>query len=165
MNRKLTIRVVWVLAAAAMLGGVSLAVYASSAIRSASVRLTETARLVDQLKGDLQKTVRTAQARELYSKLPPLKADALQECLSSTVGAQVIDDSRDVRQDMGQGWSARQKELTFNDVPVSRVMDFVRKAEALRPPWIMTRCQIRSSPSAAGTAQITVVMETVERKP
>jgi hypothetical protein len=66
------------------------------------------------------------------------------------------------------GWVIRQKDIDFseNEVPLSRVMQWVREIESQDtkgPPWRLARCSIRSSSRAPGSGQVVLLFEALEQ--
>jgi hypothetical protein len=58
----------------------------------------------------------------------------------------------------------RQTEVSFGEAPFAGVMEFVRKAEAMEPPWRLAKCTLRASPVAPGAGQVTLQFEALQRR-
>ncbi|MBA4387190.1 MAG: hypothetical protein C0404_04355 [Verrucomicrobia bacterium] len=164
MTRNTSIKIIWAAACVFIVAGMALALQARSAIRTASDKIARRASDTKQVAAIEADLARCVQAQMLYGKLATKKADSFPELLKASFADQKTDDARDVRRDLIPGWYARQKELTWSDVQIGKVMEFAARAESMRPPWIMTKCQIRSSQTVAGMGQVTIVLEAVERK-
>jgi hypothetical protein len=102
-------------------------------------------------------------AVDAFAKSPDKHVAPLPELMRDTLGDLKPDEIKDVRKETVQGWVVRQKDITFSDAPLDKVMEFVRKAETQRPPWSMSKCVIRSSPRAPGVAKIELSLQAVEK--
>jgi hypothetical protein len=102
-------------------------------------------------------------ARKSVEQLPEKHPDPLLNAVQEILPGVKADDVRDTRRESVQGWVVRQKEISFGDVPVGKVMELVRKVEAQKLPWLLSKCVIRASPKAAGTGQVILLMEAVDR--
>ena len=102
-------------------------------------------------------------AASFVGKSADKHAASLPELMSSTLGELKPDEIKDARKETIQGWVVLQKEMTFGEAPVDKVMEFISKAEAQHPPWSVTRFVIRSSPRAPGMAKIELTLQAVEK--
>jgi hypothetical protein len=87
----------------------------------------------------------------------------LNNILNTTLGQSRPESIRPSELQTVPGWRVRQKELSFDKLPVARLMQLVRMAEAQRPPWRLVRCVVRASSHTAGTGKVVLLFEGVER--
>jgi hypothetical protein len=62
------------------------------------------------------------------------------------------------------GWVLRQADVTFSELPLHRIADFIESAEAGRPPWRLTSCTMRASPQTPGRGHVTLSFELLQPK-
>jgi hypothetical protein len=102
-------------------------------------------------------------ARRAYAELQPPQPPAFEDLLRVCLPELKPDDVRQGIEQGPDGWQRRRKDVTFRHAEVGPVLAFAARAEQTRPPWILTRCSIRSAPHAPGTGQVALTFETVER--
>ncbi len=164
MSDRPVIRIVWASAALCLAAGLVLAVQSARGIRGSTERLERKLRDIEKLKALEREEKRCVQAQQMYEKLANKHPDSLEGLLKEFPSAYKADDSKEARKDLTAGWVVRQKELSFGEVSMEKIVEFVRKAEAQRPPWVLTRCAINSAPGSGGTAQVILQLEAVERR-
>lgn len=84
------------------------------------------------------------------------------EGLLKEIGGPTADDVRRGTRDLGNGWQAARKTFVFNKAAIAAIMTFVEKAEAAEPPWNLVRCDVRALSRERGMAAVTVELETLQ---
>ncbi len=164
MSNRPAIRIIWAGAALFLAAGLVLAVQSARGIRSSAEKLDRKLRDIGELRALEDQEKRYVLAQQMYEKLPNKHPGSLDGAFKEALSPHKADDSRETRKELGQGWVAHQKEFSFGEIPVAKIVEFVRKAEAQRPPWILTKCVINSAPGTGGTAQVSIQLEAVEKR-
>lgn len=163
MNTSIKNSGMWIAAMLAVAAGIAFtlqAVRMRSAVSERIVKRAEAMQRLQEIAGDVR---RAEQAVELYGKLAQKKTGSPTDALKTVFPDQKIEDPRETRREISGGWALKQKEYVLDDVSIGKAMEFVQKAEAMRPPWIMTRCAIRSSTTAAGAGHVAITLEALEK--
>lgn len=150
-------------AIAVFVAGLFLAAGAARRNREAAGFLREQARVLaafDRLAGELD---RYESARAAYENVPGGRAVRLETILRDAIEEERIEDARETRTEIGNGWSLRRKEAILSETAMSNVMSAVRGAEAQRPPWLLAECVIRAAPLAPGHGRAVLTFEVLER--
>jgi len=64
---------------------------------------------------------------------------------------------------IGRGWNARRTEVTFREINLDALSDFLSAAETRRPPWRLTECVIASSQKTDGYGTAVLTLETISK--
>jgi hypothetical protein len=104
-------------------------------------------------------------AKSQFDALPEAKARDLQPLMQESLPGYQAEDVRDASAEVSPGWVLRRREIAFREAPIAKAEEFVRRAEALRPPWRLSKCVLRASSRAAGFGHVVLVMEALERSP
>lgn len=95
------------------------------------------------------------------ANLPSSSAPALATLASSSVTGSVAE-IRDLdARTLGRGWSAKRAEVTFREVNLNSIADFLHAAETQRPPWRLAECVITTSQKADGYGTAVLTLETL----
>jgi len=62
---------------------------------------------------------------------------------------------------MGRGWNVKRTEVTFREINLDILADFLRAAETQRPPLRLEKCVITSSQKTDGYGTVVLTMETL----
>jgi hypothetical protein len=103
----------------------------------------------------------------LLEPFASLRYDALddpRELVTRAFGADRIEDVRLNEDACDAGYVVNQIEVSLQDVAFESLLPFVRTAEALRPPLRLTSCAIHASATQAGTGNVILKLERIERK-
>jgi hypothetical protein len=155
----------WFAAALVFLLGTGLTCYTLNAARESLPKIRSKASYLAGLRTIQAEITQGLAALEVFSKSADKHVVPLPELMRDSLGELKPDEIKDVHKETVQGWMVRQKDITFNEAPLDKVMEFTRKAEAQRPPWSLTKCVIRSSPRAPGVARIELSLQAVEKSP
>lgn len=163
MNDNLTTRLLWLFAVLLLVVGIGMTVQnfrKTAGINDRFRKKIGELKVLRSMQADLARYEAARQKMDqLTEKHPVVLNSIIQEVLSGVK----VDDVRESRKDLVAGWAIRQKEVSMNDVPVGTAVEFIRKAESQKLPWCLAKCIIRTSPNAAGTGQIILLMEAVEK--
>jgi hypothetical protein len=88
----------------------------------------------------------------------------LDDSLSEFGLLEKVTESRDSVQSLGDGWSALSREISLGDVVLGDLDRFVRQAQQLRPPWVLVKVEVRSSPFESGRGQVVLTMQALRGK-
>lgn len=129
---------------------------ADSVVRNQADNLQTLEQFADRMDG-------CESARATYERVPGGRAVRLETILRETLDAESIEEIREHRVDIGNGWVLRKKEVILGETPMTAVMAAIRKAEAQRPPWLLAECVIRAAPLKPGHARVVLAFEVLER--
>ena len=163
MSNQPTTRILWIAAVVLLFAGVVMTARNLGSAAEATDRVAKlvgSVRVLRNMAADLE---RYESARLKMEKLPEKHPVHLAGIIAELLPGIKVDEIKDTRKDSASGWVVRQKEIALNDVPVGKAMEFVKKAESGRLPWRLARCTIRSAPRVAGTAQVVLLLEAVDR--
>jgi hypothetical protein len=163
MNKALLKRLLWISAAVLIVAGAIMTIRNFGSVEDASMRIKKRISELKILRNMEADLARYEAAKQKVEQISEKHAVALAGVLQEVLPGNKADDMRDSRKDLIPGWSIRQKEISISDVPIGKMMEFVRKAESQTIPWCMTKCVIRAAPHAAGVGQVVLTMEAVEK--
>lgn len=83
--------------------------------------------------------------------------------VNSGFGVEHVEDIRRSTQPCDGGYVASRIEVSLKDVRLANLFSFVRTAESLRPPLRLTGCTIHASSTEAGTGDMVLKLERIER--
>lgn len=64
---------------------------------------------------------------------------------------------------LSDGWAARQVELSWAEIPLSKAWAFLVRAESGRPPWRLVEYRFTAEPGKPGSGHLAVVLEALEQ--
>jgi len=163
MNNNLTTRLLWLFSAVFLFIGIGLTVQNLRKCDDLIERFKKKSGELKILRNMQADIFRYEAARHKMEQLAEKHPVALNAIIQEALGGIKVEDIRDSRKELVGGWAVRQKEISINDVSIEKVMEFIRKAESQKMPWCLSRCVIRTAPGAAGTGQIVLQMEAVEK--
>jgi hypothetical protein len=167
MTDRLATRALWVLAAVAVAAGGIMTARTLAGARAVTANLDRKLGETQRLRSLEFEAARFRAARLAFDQLPRKQAANLAPLLKEFF-PDVDVQQRDERKEIGEGWVLRHKELTLSGVPLKKTMDgamaFVRKAEAQRPPWRLTKCEVKASSSSEGAGDIALGLDAVEEQ-
>jgi hypothetical protein len=102
-------------------------------------------------------------ALRTFEALPNATVQPLDEILQSSLPNTKPTLRSGDQRPLVQGWAARQMELSFATIALQDLGNFLKKAEAIRPPWRLQECTIVASDDAPGSGRVTLVMEVLEK--
>ena len=101
-------------------------------------------------------------AKRAFNDLKDKQPVSLEGMIREILPEYKCDEIRETGRENVDGWILYRKEISFAEIPIGRLMEFVNKAEGCRPPWRLTKCIIQSG-STPGTGKAVVVMEGLGR--
>ena len=155
-------RILWMAAAALLIAGVVMTASNLGKMEDITVRFKKKngeLKVLNNLAADLARYEVAKQKMEKVAGKHPLPLSGVLDAVLPGGKAE----ERDSRKELVAGWSLRQKEISLNDVPVGNVMEFIRRAESQAMPWCLTKFVVRSATKAAGTGQVVLQMEAVDK--
>jgi len=153
----------WILSAVVFGAGLMLTVGTVRSIRQTGLSMNDQAGRLQTLRQFADEMDRYVSARRRYEKLPGSRAVQLETILRETIDPEKIEEVRESRADIGNGWLRRTKEVILAEMPMQKVMDAIRKAEAQRPPWLLSECVIRAVPLTPGQGRSVLAFDVLER--
>jgi hypothetical protein len=163
MNDNLLTRLLWLSVAVFLVIGISMTIRNLGKADEVSQRVkkkTGELKILRNMEADL---ARYETARKKMEQVSEKHLISLSGILQEVLPGAKADDVKDSRKDLVEGWSLRQKEVSMNDVPLGKSMEFVQKAESQKLPWCLTKCVIRAAPRTAGVGQVVLSMEALDK--
>ena len=163
MNRHRISTAFCVLAVVVLVAGVAASISSLSRYATVQQRLAKAVTVSDRL-GALEQTF-----AELDAHTDPFEALRYDNLIDPVVlinagfGARYVEDVRRNIQSCDAGYSVNMTEVSLKGVTLANVLPFVRTAESLRPPLRLTACTIHASPAEAGTGDVVLKLERIER--
>ena len=154
----------WLTVAAIVVAGVGLSVQSAGTVRETRFRVESKRRDLDKLRAIEAEVERAEAAKQAIERRPARPAEALLPLVQTQFPDYRAEDCRETRRDLAPGWAMRQTEVSFGEAPFAGVMEFVRKAEAMEPPWRLAKCTLRASPVAPGAGQVVLQFEALQRR-
>ena len=155
-------RLLWIISIAVLATGMVLAVPSWRQAEVTRRRFIKKRRELQALRAVQRDLNKYLAAQAEFAKLPSTKPAPLIILLKELLPAQRAEDMRVVRNEGPTGWFVREAQVTFSDIPVEAAMAFACGAEALRPPWRLTRCAVRAATeSPTGRAHVEFSFESV----
>jgi hypothetical protein len=157
-------RVLWSLAAIALVCGAGLTVATSRQIADNRTRLERVAGDFEKLQSLKKRIGRYEAARQAFDQLPskrPVPFDAL---FKEDLAGLKFDNLKEDRSDAGSGWIVRRQDIALREVPLAKAMSLIAKAEAQRPPWRLARISVQASPLEKGSGRVELRLEALEKK-
>lgn len=160
----------WTSTAFCVLAGIVLVVGVAASITS----LSRYATIQKRLAGVVASAARLDALEQDFAELDALRApfDSLRcdnlidpvVLVNSGFGAKHVEDVRRSAQPCDGAYVVNRIEVSLKDVRLGNLVSFVRTAESLRPPLRLTECGIHASSTEAGTGDIVLKLERIERQ-
>ncbi|OGV68004.1 MAG: hypothetical protein A2283_10715 [Lentisphaerae bacterium RIFOXYA12_FULL_48_11] len=163
MNNSARVGFIWLSALVCLVAGIVMTIHNLKRSESIEERFRKQIGELKILRSQESDLNRHETARREYELVTDKKPVPLNTVLQETLAGVKVDDVRESRKELVDGWALRQKEISISDVPLDKVMDFVEKAESHKFPWSLARFVVRSAPLASGKGQVTLLMESLEK--
>ncbi|MDD4872314.1 MAG: hypothetical protein PHR77_17320 [Kiritimatiellae bacterium] len=163
MNENLSARILWLSAAVFLVIGVGMTVQNLNTTDDLYRRFKKKSGELKILRNMETDLARFETAKKKTEQIPEKHPVSLNGLLQEMFPGSKADDMKDSRKDLIDGWLIRQKEISMNDIPVGKSMEFVQKAESQKLPWCLTRCVIRAVPRTTGIGQVILTMEALDK--
>jgi len=161
---KLFQRILWAAAAAALLTGISMTVHSVSTLNETSGRMRNKVRSLGKMRRMESELASYQAAFDAYEALPDKRPTPLSTTLENTLPPDITREIREAeRLGVAGGWTMRRYEISMNRAPISEVVAFVAAAEAGRPPWRLSKCDVRVDPQSPGSGRVVLKMEALEK--
>ena len=187
MNDRRLLSWLWVCALVVFILGVWMTIQSWRRFDRAALRLERKLGNLAQLHAKERELNRYEAARRAFERLPEKSPDSPSDLINIALSGHQPDDIREFRRPSVPGWTVRQKEIVFNEVPLDKVAAFLHMAETgsreqrrqsgnvtmadgktqrlwRRPPWRLVKCVIRVTSGTTGWGQVTLLMEALEKK-
>ncbi len=136
-------------------------------VQNASLRLRRINRkgtTVKELTRIEQQLVMEKASYRQYQQGSEKSRKPLEPALAQLGGSPPAQSSRLTAVSLLGDWLKEQIKITGTDLSLENMNRFLSEATALRPPWILEQCEIKSTPKA-GYADVTLVLQTVYLEP
>jgi len=163
MNNSARTRFIWLSALISLVAGIVMTVHNLRSSESVGERFRKQIGELKILKNQETDLARHEAARKKYEQIIGKKPVLLNAILQETLPGVKVDEVREARKDLIDGWSLRQKEISMSEVSLEKVMDFIQKAESQKLPWSLAKFVVRTAPRTAGTGHVVLVMECLEK--
>jgi hypothetical protein len=164
MAESVRLRILWACAAAALADGTASAVRGAAAAGAAGPRLRRKVDVIGELRAMSVEFSRYQAARQAFESLSPTRPPALVALLRKHIPETIPAEVREAeRAEAAGGWTVRRCDVSLEEAPLDQVMAFVADAESQRPPWRVTKGEIRALPQGGGSARVTLRMEALEK--
>ncbi len=163
MNNSVGIKIIWIAALLFLFAGVIMTVHNLNRSKTTRERMNKQLGELRILRNQEADLARHEAARREYEQVADKKPVPLSKLLQETMEGIKVDDVRESRKDLVDGWSVRQKEISMSEVSLGRVIDFINKAESQKLPWSLARFTVRTAPRIPGSGQVVLVMECLEK--
>lgn len=108
-------------------------------------------------------TVSSAAAIRMFEALPDPHPVSLADLMKKSLAGDKYEITEQSAQPVIQGWIAQRRDVTLQDIKLSRLGAFLSEAEAARPPWRMISCRIISTGPEGGTGRVSLTFEALEK--
>lgn len=163
MTNGVRIKFIWLSAMLFLVAGIIMTVHNLNSSGAIGERLRKQVGELRILKNQEADLARHEAARKKHEQVVDKKPVPLNAILQEILVGVKIDDVRESRKDLVDGWAIRQKEISISEVSLAKVVDFIQKAESQKLPWNLGRFVVRTAPRTAGTGQVVLVMECLEK--
>ena len=157
------LRVVWLVALILVLAGMLLSVKTFRQLADADKKINGKLANIDMMKKSASDLSVYIAAKESYQLIPgahPVKFESIFN-LPGVVAAKNIRESELPLED---DWFILRREVVIDDCELDALMTVIKKAEAQRPPWKLSSCNVKSSSVAPGHARVVLVFEALEQR-
>ena len=158
-------RSLWIAAAVAAVAGILLTFAAAMRIRTCARGIKDYAGYAAQLQEVGKSADRCESAIRVFEAMDNPHPVPMAELLKEVLPGQKYDTIEQPTQPTIRGWTVRRIQLSFSDVQLGRLGEFLSTAESRRPPWRMISCRIRATNASGGTGQATLILESLDKTP
>ena len=176
MKDKFISKLLWILSIIVIAAG---AVTTAVSVRQAGVvaeRINRKMLELNELRNMEKEVLRINAAKRAFDDLKDKQPVSLEGMIRETLSEYKCDEIRETGRENVDGWILYRKEISFGEIPIGKLMEFINKAEGFRPasnlaaadsiagrpPWHLAKCIIQSG-RTPGTGKAVVVMEGLGR--
>lgn len=157
--------VLWAAAAVAMAAAVALTVATLRDLKAAAGRLKQKAGDLADLNALGESAAQYRAAQQVFERMAEDAAPAsFEQAVLVALPDRQPEDIRRQRESFRAGWVVERVEISLPELPFKALAPLVQTAEALRPPWTLTKCVLSGSPRAAGSGRATLQFERISRE-
>lgn len=165
MSKLASQRALWAVAIACVAAGAALTVRTFARAGELRGLLRAKAKAVQELRDIASDLNRYSSARAAFEQIERRTLIPLEGMLEVTMKPSRPEGTRQTRSEIAPGWTLRREEISFGEVPLLSVMQFLRGVELQRPPWRLAKCIVRASSHTPGQGRVVVLLEGLERTP
>lgn len=158
-------RPLWIAAAVTVIAGILLTAASAMRIRSSARTIREYAGYTAQLQEVSKSAWRGGSAIRVFEAMENPHPAPMADILKEVMPGQKYDAVEQPSQPTIPGWTVRRIQVSFVDVQLVKLGEFLSVAESRRPPWRMVSCRIRATSAAGGTGQATLILESMDKTP
>ncbi|NQT93940.1 MAG: hypothetical protein HQ559_14360 [Lentisphaerae bacterium] len=166
MTDRTWLRVLWAGAALSMVAGGLMTLATVRRTPDYSERLRAKIGDMERLESLADEAARTETAVNAFETLPSGSSTPLSSILTNVFPQGMTAEIREM--DGGptaEGWDRQRFEVAFGEAPIDEVFRFAAAAESSRPPWLLVRCDLASTPGSPGSGRAVLWFESLEKKP
>ena len=163
MKRINKFRVIWLVALLFFVAGVVLTFKTFRQLHDADRKLKEKLYDISMMQEYSRNMSVYIAAKEAYKRVPsarPVKFESVFD--TSEVSAK--DNIRSSELALEDDWFVLRREIVIDDGELGNAMMLIRKAEAQRPPWKLSSCNIKSSSIIPGHGRMVLTFEAMEKR-
>ena len=153
----------WASAIVVIVAAAGLSLYAVRALGDCSVRLKEYVAYSSEARELEKVTTGSASAIRMFEALPDPHPVSLADLMKKSLAGDKYEITEQTAQPAIQGWIAQRRDVTLQDIQLSKLAAFLADAEAARPPWRMISCRIISTGPEGGTGRVSLTFEALEK--
>ena len=158
MKDKFISKPLWILSIIVIAVG---AVTTAVSVRQAGVaadRINRKVLELNELSNMEKEVLKINAAKRAFDDLKNKQLVSLEGVIRETLPDYKCDEIRDSGRENVDEWILYRKEISFGEIPIGKLIEFINKAEGFRPPWHLTKCIIQSG-RTPGAGKAVVVME------
>lgn len=163
MSERMFRRLLWIGSVLVLIMGLGMTIHSVGQMDKVLLKLKNKLDSLDRLRSMEREINRYVIAQQAFEQLSEKYPASLADLLKGVLPGHKVDDIREIRRESIPGWTVRQTEIVFSEVPLGDLMEFVCKAETQRPPWRLIKCNIKASPRIAGSGQVVLLLEALEK--
>ncbi|TFH17042.1 MAG: hypothetical protein E4H02_03985 [Lentisphaerales bacterium] len=165
MNRSLSERVLWTLAAIALAAGVSVSVWSLFRLNGHADRLRTYVDYSRRLSDMSRQAGRSESAVRIFEGLADPHPIPIPDLLKQSLPGEKYETREQPSQSTIPGWTVRRVSVTFPEIDLDMLAAFIVNAESGRPPWQIRSFTLRALSTSGRTGQATLILEALDRTP
>ena len=155
--------IIWLVALVLLGTGVVLSLRTLSQLTSIDQKLRIKLSNIEKIQKSARDLSVYISAKESYKLIPgahPVKFESVFDMQGLTAKENIRVSETSLEDD----WFVLHREVVIDDAELGDVMRLVRKAEAQRPPWKLSSCNIKSSSIAPGHGRVVLIFTALEQR-
>lgn len=144
--------------------GVLSAAFGIPAIRTKGDRLSLTAALLGRMIAIEERSGAVERAVKVLDSMARKAPEDLEILIKQAGLEDKVGDKRNSVDRIDDRWSVIVSELSFSDVILSDIDRFISDCRKCRPPWVVEKVTVKSSPFESGRGQVSLSMQALRGK-